>query len=129
MRHESYCIARPHTALKNPTAYKGTPKRIVVRVKNKGLESVLRTTPRRGYLLRDRFQYSVDTSPFLSRTQNGQIRIQGKLGLDLFLNPIYICRRQIDLVDNRDNGEVMLHRRVKIGHSLSLNALGGINKE
>jgi hypothetical protein len=37
--------------------------------------------------------------------------------------------RQVDLVDDRDDGEVLLHRQVDIGDGLGLDPLGGIHDQ
>ncbi len=37
--------------------------------------------------------------------------------------------RQVDLVDHRDDRQVLLHRQVHIGDRLRLDTLGGINDQ
>ncbi len=49
--------------------------------------------------------------------------------LQLLLRLRHVGVRQVDLVDDGDDGEVLLHRQVHIGDGLGLDALGGIDDE
>ena len=37
--------------------------------------------------------------------------------------------RQVDLVDHRDDRQILLHRQVDVGHGLGLDALGGVDDQ
>src|SRR4030043_408843 len=56
-------------------------------------------------------------------------RVQSQLRVDLFDHPFHICRRKIDLIDDRDDFQVIFHGQIKVGNCLSLHALGSINQK
>ena len=45
------------------------------------------------------------------------------------LGPLHIGAREIDLIDDRDNREVIGHRQIHIGNRLSLHPLRGIDEQ
>ena len=57
------------------------------------------------------------------------VRIQAQLPLDLLLDPVHVRRGQVDLVDHRDDGEVVLHGQIEVGHGLGLHPLGGVHQQ
>ncbi len=58
-----------------------------------------------------------------------RVRVQSQLRIDLFQNAVDIGRGQIDLVDDGDDLQVVLHREVQIGQRLGLNALGRVDQQ
>ncbi len=57
------------------------------------------------------------------------IRVKTELGVDLLDDPFDICRWQVDLVDHRDDLQIVLHGKVEVGQCLGLHALGGIDEQ
>ena len=71
----------------------------------------------------------VDAEAFLGGAQNDVVRIQAQLVLNLLLDPVHVRRGQVDLVDHRDDGEVVLHGQIEVGHGLGLHPLGGVHQQ
>ena len=57
------------------------------------------------------------------------IGVQAKVFLDLQGNPLGVGGGEIDLVDDRDYLQVVLHGQVKIGQGLGLDALGRVHEQ
>ena len=57
------------------------------------------------------------------------IRIQSQFVLYLFLHHFDVGGRQIDLVDDGNDDQVVLHRSIEIGEGLSLHALRRVDEE
>ena len=71
----------------------------------------------------------VDADAFLGGAQDDVVRIQAQLAFDLLLDPVHVRGGQVDLVDHRDDGEVVLHGQIEVGHGLGLHALGGVHQQ
>src|SRR4030042_3346215 len=56
-------------------------------------------------------------------------RVQSQLRVDLSDPPFYIRCEKVDLIDDRDDFQIVFHGQIKIGNRLSLHALGSINKK
>ncbi len=56
-------------------------------------------------------------------------RIEADHGLDFLEHFVDAGDRQIDFVDDRNDGQIAVDRRVGIGHGLSLNALEGVDQQ
>lgn len=77
----------------------------------------------------DGLQDLLDADPLLGGAEDGQLRVQVQFPVHLLLDPFDVGGGQIDLVDHRDDGEVVLHGQVEIGHGLGLHPLGGVHQE
>jgi len=79
--------------------------------------------------LHDGLEDLINTDAFLGAGQNGRIpgNRQDILQLPLRLRDIRV--RQVYFVYDRDNGEVLLHGQVHIGHGLRLDPLRGIHDQ
>ncbi len=71
----------------------------------------------------------LDADPLLGRTQDGQIRVQPQLPVDLLLDHLHVRGGQVDLVDHRDDGQVVLHGHIEVGQGLGLHPLGGVHHQ
>ena len=49
--------------------------------------------------------------------------------LDLFLDELRLRARQIDLIDDRHDLQVIVQRQIDVGERLRLNALSGIHDQ
>ena len=49
--------------------------------------------------------------------------------LELLAAAVHVGGGQVDLVEDGDDGEVLFHRQVDVGHGLGFHALGGINDQ
>ena len=61
--------------------------------------------------------------PFLGAREDGIAAHRADDGLDLLANALRIGRRQIDLVDDGNNFQVVIQRQVHIGQGLRFHAL------
>ena len=62
----------------------------------------------------------------------GKDRVLGRHGeglFDLLANPLGLGRRQIYLVDQRDYLQVCIHRKLRVGDRLRLDALRSVDDE
>ena len=55
--------------------------------------------------------------------------LQADRALDLLLHSVRIGSRQVDLVQDRDDLQIVLHRQIGVGHGLGLDALGGVDDQ
>ena len=79
--------------------------------------------------LHDRFENLVDAGAFLGAGQNRIAGIEADDVLDLPLRLVGLRARQVDLVDDRDDLEVVLDRQVGVGERLRLDALRRIDEQ
>ena len=105
------------------------PERIVLRIEDQGGQGGVRVSLRGGDAFHDGFKDFFNADAVLGRTLQVQVRIQAKLGVDLLDHPFHIGRREIDLVDDRDDFEIVFHGQVEVRDRLGLNALGGVDQE
>ena len=77
----------------------------------------------------DRFKNLVYANALLGAGQDSRLAGDGQDVLQLPLRLRDVRVRQINLVDDGDDGEVHFHRQVDIGDGLGLDALGGIHDQ
>ena len=104
-------------------------KFVVVRVKNHRLKRRLGVARRRRHALDDRDQQFVDSHPGLAAARQHFVRIDPQhrlhFGFDFFRSGML----QVDLVQHRHDRQVVLHRRIGIGHGLGLDPLERIDHQ
>ena len=67
--------------------------------------------------------------PGLGAGQDGRGRVEADDLLDLPQDALGVGSRQVDLVDDRDDGQVVLERQVEVGDGLRLDALRGVDHQ
>ena len=77
----------------------------------------------------DGFQDLVDADALLGARQHGVARVQADHGFDLLADALGLGRRQIDLVDDRNDFQVVVQRQVGVGQRLRLHALRGVHHQ
>ena len=77
----------------------------------------------------DRFEDVASPGAFLGACEDGRGRVEPDDVLDLPLAFVGLGAGQIDLVDDRNDLEVVLHREVGVRERLRLHALGGVDEE
>ncbi len=97
--------------------------RVVPGVEEKGLQGRLRIALRGRDTLDDSLEQLVDASPQLRGSQHRVVRRDADDLLDLLARPLGLRRRQIDLVDDRHDREVVVDGQVRVGEGLRLDAL------
>ena len=79
--------------------------------------------------MHDGLQDLVNADALLGAGQNGVARVEADDGLDLLANALRLGRRQVDLVDDRNDFQVVVQRQVGIGQRLRLHALRGVHHQ
>ena len=127
--HGADHVAGLHLAVEDPAGDHGAPVGVVVGVEDQGGEGRLDAPLGRRDLGDDGLQDLVDAEAFLGGAEDGHIRVQTQFPVDLLLDPLDVGRGQVDLVDHRDDGEVVLHGQIEVGQGLGLHPLGGVHQE
>ena len=70
-----------------------------------------------------RFQHLFDAHAVLRADQNRFAGIQADHALDLLANPLGLGRRQIDLIDDRNDFQIVVQRQVRVRERLRFDAL------
>ena len=103
--------------------------RIKERVEDQGLQRRVLVALRCGDVVDDRVEDLLDADACLGRGQHGIRRVEADDVLDLLLDALRVSARQVNLVDDRDNLEVVLERHVDVRERLRLDALRRIDDE
>ncbi|VTR65980.1 hypothetical protein DESC_40011 [Desulfosarcina cetonica] len=127
--HEADPVPGADGALLDAEVHHGAAEGIVMGIENQRLQGSLGIAFRRRQGVDHRFHNILDAQPLLGRGQDGRFRIQSQILLDLGLDPLDIGRGQVDLVDDRDDFQVMFHGQVEVGQGLGLDALAGIDQQ
>ena len=77
----------------------------------------------------DRLEHVSDAFTGLAGGQDGLVGRDRETLLDLVADALGIGGRQVDLVDERDDLEVRVHRHERVGDGLRLDALRGVDHE
>jgi hypothetical protein len=84
---------------------------------------------RRRHASDDRLENLPDAGPLLGAGQDDFLPRDGQRLLQLIEHHLGIGGRQVDLVDDRDDDEVLRHGQMDIGERLGLDALGGVDDQ
>ncbi|CDN46190.1 hypothetical protein BN871_LI_00040 [Paenibacillus sp. P22] len=103
--------------------------RIVVGVEDQRLERLVGISRRSGNLLDDLLQNLLDADARLGGSEDGVARVEPDDILDLLLDPLRLRARQVDLVDDRKNLQVVVQRQIDVGQRLGLDALGRVHDQ
>jgi len=77
----------------------------------------------------DGLQEFVHPQAHLGRNRNGNVGIQAQIMVDLMLDAFDIGARHIDLVDDGDDLQIVIHRHIEVRKRLRLDSLSGVNHE
>ena len=77
----------------------------------------------------DRLQHLVDALAGLGGDRHRVGGVEADDVLDLLLDPLRLGRRQVDLVEDRDDLVVVVDRLIDVGERLRLDALGGVDDQ
>ena len=84
---------------------------------------------RRRDQVHDGFQNLVDARALFRAHQNRPTGVQSDHLLDLLAHPLGLGHRQVDLVDHRNQLEIVVQRQVGVGQRLRLDALRGVHHQ
>ena len=96
-------------------------------IENQGAQWRIDIAARVRNLLDDGLQNFVDADALLGAAQNGFGGVDPDNVLNLLADALGLGGREVDLVDDRDDFEVVVQGEVGIGHRLRLDTLGGID--
>jgi hypothetical protein len=102
--------------------------RVELRVEDQPAQLVLAPLGRRD-AGDDRLEDLFDPDPFLRRGRDRVRAFDHQHLLDLAAHPLDVGGRQIDLVDDRDDREVLAQRQMIVGERLRLDPLGGVDHQ
>ena len=125
-RHEAH--ARAQRAVDHADVRDDAAIRIELRVEDESAQIVVDALGRRN-AVHDRFEDFLDADAFFGAGQDRVAGLDHQQLLDLFLDPLGIGGREIDLVDDRDDRQVVLERQVIVGQRLRFDALGRVDHE
>ena len=122
-------IARSKLAVKNPQVYDGAAVRVPVRVENERFQRRCWIAFWRRGAVYNCFEDFFYANAFFGGHRNRGFGIQTQVLLDLRLDPVHIGRRQVYLIDNGYDLQILFHGHVEIGERLCLDALRRVNNE
>ena len=93
------------------------------------MSGALRVALGRRQPLDDGFQHRLDVVAGLGRDGDGVRGVDADHVLDLLLDPVGVGGRQVDLVQDRQDLEVVVERLVDVGERLRLHALAGVDDQ
>jgi hypothetical protein len=106
-----------------------TTVRVVPRVEKQSFERLVTVATGRRNVFDHGFEGFADALPGFARGRNGELPINADNLFDLFAGALHIGARQIDLVDHRDDFEIVVERQVGIGEGLRFDPLRCVDDE
>ena len=103
--------------------------RVVMAVEDQALDGRVRVALRRRDARDDRLEDVDDAGAVLGARQDHLLARDREDVLELVHDRVGVRRGQVDLVEDRDEGEVLLQREVDVGERLRLDALGRVDDE
>ena len=128
-RHHPDPLARADRAVEHPDVDDHPPVGVVLGVEDQGRERSLGVPPGRGHPGHHRLQDLVDPDPVARRGEDGAGAGKADHLLDLAADQLGVGRREVDLVDHRDQLVVVLQGQVDVGEGLGLDPLGGVDHQ
>jgi hypothetical protein len=110
-------------ALRQPDVDDDALVRVVVAVEDQALERRGRIARRRRDALDDRLEDLGDAGPSLADGEDDLLARDREHVLELLDDRVRIGRRQVDLVEDRDQRQVLAQREMDVGERLGLDAL------
>jgi hypothetical protein len=127
--HEPDRVVRPERALGESDVHDDALVRVVMAFEDQALEWRGRVSLRRRDALDDRFEDLRDARPLLGARQDHLFARDRQHVLELFDDRVRVGRRQVDLVEDGDERQVLAQREVDVGERLGLDPLGGVDHE
>ena len=128
-RHHGDLLARHDLAVDDAHVGDDAAIGVVHRVEDHGSGGSVGVALRRGHLLDDLVEQFGDADTGLTRHSQHVLGLTADDVRDLVCIAVRVGSREIDLVQHRDDGQVVVHRQVQVGKGLRLDALRGVDKE
>ena len=127
--HHADARARAYRALHDADITHRAAIIIVERIEYQRLERFIRVALRSGNILDDVFEHFVNVQAVLGADERRVARVQADDVLDLAARLFRLRAGQVDLVDDRDDFEVVIQRHVNVGQRLRFHALRGVDHQ
>ena len=118
-----------HTAFFDPAENDDALVRIIQGVEDQRLQRRVRVSGGRRDLFHNGFQHRLDVDAVFRGNQRCILGFQSDHVLDLVNDPLRLCTGKVDLVDHRNDVQIVIQRQIHIGQRLGLNALGRIHHQ
>ena len=128
-RHQPDAVAFLELTLFNPDVDDDPAVGVVIGVEDEGFKRRFRVALRGGDVRDNPLQYRVDADAGLGGDAGGVHRRDADDVLDLLRDPVGVGGGEVDLVDDRDDLEVVVDREIGVGQRLGLNPLGGVDHQ
>ena len=102
---------------------------VILAVEYQGLQGGVRVPLGGGDVPDDVLQHGGDVDALLGGDLRGVLGGEGQDVLDLLLHTLRVGGGQVDLVEDGEDLQVVLHGQVGVGQGLGLDALGGVHDE
>ena len=129
VRHQADLRAAPHAPLDDPHEHDDAAVGVVPGIEDQRLERLVRRPLRVRHARDDRLEDLLDAGPLLGAREDRAVRRKTDHLLDLLQDPVRLGARQIDLVDDRDDLEVVLDGEVGVGEGLRLDPLARVHDQ
>ena len=120
---EANLHARPNSAINDAKENNHAAIRVVPRVEDQSFERRVWIAFGRRHVPHDRFQHLCDSDASLGAGQNRVVSFQADEVLDLFNGSLRFSTGQVDLIDDRNQLEIIFNRQVSIRQRLGFDAL------
>ena len=127
--HEADDVAGLHRAVEDPAMDHRSPEGVVLGIEDQGGQRRRRIALGRRDPLDDGLEDLLDARSLLGGTLQMGVRVESQFRVDLLDDPLHVRRGEVDLVDHRDDRQIVLHGEVEVGERLGLDALGGVDQQ
>src|SRR5262249_28378221 len=124
-----YALALLQAAVDDAGEHDNTEVRVVPAVDQHGLQRLRRVAFRGRQALDNGFKHGFDVEARFGRDPDSCRRIDTDNILDLLLDAVFIGRRQINLVEDGQDLEIVIEGLIDVGERLRLDALARVNHE
>ena len=129
VREEEDALAGAKRPLEDPHQHDHPAVRVVPGVEDEGLERGLRIASRGRHLLHHLLEDLLDAHALLGAGRDRVRRVEADDLLDLPPDAFHVGAGEVDLVDDRDDLQVVVERLVDVGQRLRLHALGRVHHQ
>ena len=128
-RHHADAVSGLYLAVEDTNIGDDSLVTVIGGVKDQALQRRIRIPLRRGDVGDDPLQDFLHVGPQLRGNERSDVRGDPHEVLQLDLAPLRIRRDQVDLVDDRKDLQIVVHRQIGVGQGLRLHSLGGVHDE
>ena len=125
----AHAVALLHAAVDHTNECNDAAEGIEPAVEHEQLKGCVGVALRRRNLLHNRFEDLVDADARFTRRRDGLRSIEADALFDVFPRALDVGARKVDLVEHRDDLEIVVEREVDIGKRLRLHALRRVDDQ